>query len=71
MYNPVDTDTDNDEMIMNGRSCFWGHIWISPDTKQIEYATMNEDLVYKFKLKANGFEQQINMQREVTYKKIE
>lgn len=69
MYNPI--DADNDEMVMNGRSCFWGHIWIAPDMGQIEYATMNEDLVYKFKLKANDFEQQVNMQREVTYEKTE
>ena len=69
MYNPI--DADNDMMFLNGRSCFWGHIWISSDTRQIEHATMNEDLVYKMKLKSNDFEQQINMQRELTFRKIE
>jgi hypothetical protein len=69
MYNPV--DLDNDEMVLNGRSCFWGHIWIAPETRQIEHATMNEDLIYRFKLKSNGFEQQISLQRGVTYEKTE
>ena len=69
MYNPI--NADNDIMILNGRSCFWGHIWISPDTRQIEYATMNEDLIYKMKLKSNDFEQQINMQRDLIFRKIE
>ena len=69
MYNPI--DADNDMMTLNGRSCFWGNIWILPDTRHIEYAIMNEDLVYKMKLKVNDFEQQVNMQREVIYEKIE
>ena len=63
MYNSI--DANNDIMALNGRSCFWGNIWILPDTKQIEYATMNEDLIYKMKMKANDYEQEINMQRKI------
>jgi len=69
MYSPFLVDNDN--MIVNGRSCFWGNIWILPDTRQIEYATMNEDIVSHLKLKGNNFEQQFNTQRELTYERIE
>jgi len=69
MYSPFLVDNDN--MIVNGRSCFWGNIWILPDTRQIEYAIMNEDIVSYLKLKVNNFEQQFNKQREVIYEKIE
>ena len=69
MYSPFLVDNDN--MIVNGRSCFWGNIWILPDTRQIEYATMNEDIVSHMKLKDNNFEQQFNIQRELIYEKIE
>jgi hypothetical protein len=62
---------DNDMMIVSGRSCFWGNIWILPDTRQIEYAIMNEDMLYHLKLKTNNFEQQFNKQREVIYERIE
>ena len=69
MYNPI--NADNDIMILDGRSCFWGHVWISIDTRQIEYGTMNEDLIYKMKLKASDYEQQINMQREIKLENLQ
>ena len=62
---------DNDMVIVNGRSCFWGNIWILPETRQIEYAVMNEDIVLHTKLKNNDFEQQLNRQREVIHEKVE
>ena len=69
MYSPFLVDNDN--MTVNGRSCFWGNIWIFPDTRQIEYATMNEDIVSHLKLKGNNFEQQFTTQRELIYERIE
>jgi len=69
MYSPF--LVDNDMVIVNGRSCFWGNIWILPDTRQIEYAIMNEDTISHTKLKNNNFEQQHNHQREVIYRRIE
>lgn len=69
MYNPI--NADNETMFLDGHSCFWGNIWISLDTRQIEYATMNEDLIYKVKIKSNDYKQQINMQREVKLEKIQ
>ena len=68
MYSPY--LVDNDMVVVNGRSCFWGNIWILPDTRQIEYAIMNEDIVSHTKFKANDFELQRNTQREVTYEKV-
>ncbi|MDR2511588.1 MAG: hypothetical protein LBC89_03895 [Bacteroidales bacterium] len=69
MYSPF--LVDNESMTVNGRSCFWGNIWILPDTRQIEYATMNEDIVSHVKIKGNNFEQQFNTQRELIYEKNE
>ena len=69
MYNPI--DLDNDAMNLHGRSCFWGDIWVSIDTRQIEYATMSEDLIFNMKLKANNYEQRLNLQREVKLEKME
>ncbi|MDR1339500.1 MAG: hypothetical protein LBK58_05565 [Prevotellaceae bacterium] len=69
MYSPF--QVDNDTMTVSGRSCFWGKIWILPDTRQIEYAVMNEDMLSHIKLKVNDFEQQFNKQREVIYEKVE
>ena len=69
MYSPF--LVDNDYMTVSGRSCFWGNIWILLNTRQIEYATMNEDVVSTMKLKGNDTEQQRNWQREVIYEKIE
>jgi hypothetical protein len=68
MYSPI--DIDNDARLLHGRSCFWGNIWISLNTREIEYATMYEDLISKMKFKTNGYELQINMQREVKLEKI-
>lgn len=69
LYNPI--DADNDAMKLNGRSTFWGDIWVSLSDKQIEYATMNEDLIFKIHLKANNLDQRINLQRELKFEKIE
>jgi hypothetical protein len=68
MYNPI--EADNDIMTLKGRSCFWGDIWVSLVSRQIEFATMNEDLIFKMNLKANKYEQRINLQRELKYEKL-
>jgi len=68
MYNPVDSDTE--AMKINGRSCFWGDVYVSYEDKDIEYATMYEDLVFKIFISANNFEQRMNLQRNVKFEKI-
>jgi hypothetical protein len=67
MYNSIDANTE--AMQLHGRSTYWGDIWVSLSDKQIEYAVGNEDVIFKMKTAAYG-EQRINLQREVTFRKI-
>jgi len=67
MYNPIDANTD--AMQLQGRSTYWGDIWISLSDKQIEYAIGNEDVIVKMTTPNNG-EQRINLQREIVFDKI-
>ena len=39
-------------MTLTGRSHYWGEIWVSLATKQIEYATLQEDVLGEMKLPA-------------------
>ncbi|MDR2956179.1 MAG: hypothetical protein LBV43_13970 [Prevotella sp.] len=64
MYSPFTVNSHD------GRSCFWGNIWISSDTKEIEYATMNEDILVEDKI-GDSDKQWFNRQREVTYEKTQ
>jgi len=56
-------------MQLQGRSTYWGDIWISLSDKQIEYAIGNEDVIVKMTTPNNG-EQRINLQREIVFDKI-
>jgi hypothetical protein len=42
-FNPL--DIANGGMTLKGRSHYWGEIWVSLATKQIEYATLYEDVL--------------------------
>jgi hypothetical protein len=42
-FNPV--EIANAGMTLKGRSHYWGEIWVSLATKQIEYATLEEDVL--------------------------
>jgi hypothetical protein len=68
MYNPIDANTD--AMKLHGRSTYWGDIWISLTDKHIEYATMNEDVVFKMFLPVNKIEQRLDLQREIIFDKV-
>jgi hypothetical protein len=41
-------------MLFQGRSHYWGDIWVSLKDKQIEYATLTEDVLVEFKLPGQG-----------------
>jgi hypothetical protein len=69
MYNPF--RSEDDRMIINGRSCYWTNVWVLPETRQIEYAVMHEDIVSITKPKDNETERRNNIQREVIYEKVE
>ena len=67
-FNPV--KMDNAEMTFKGRSLYWGEIWISLEDKQVEYSKMVEDVVFKLKSAAFPQEQLMDLQREITFSKI-
>jgi hypothetical protein len=47
-FNPL--QIVNGGMTLTGRSDYWGEIWVSLETKQIEYATIKEVVVGEMKL---------------------
>ena len=53
----------NGGMTLNGRSDYWGQIWVSLDTKQIEYGTINESVVGEMKLAGQDTPQIVNVFR--------
>lgn len=65
--NPVDSSSIL--MSVKGRSLYWGEIWISLEDKQIERATMNEDVIMEM-ISGHAAPKYQNMQREVTFEKI-
>ena len=53
----------NGGMTLQGRSSYWGQIWVSLATKQIEYSTINESVVGELKLTGQDTTQIINVFR--------
>jgi hypothetical protein len=51
-FNPV--DIANGGMTLKGRSHYWGAIWVSLSSKQIEYATLQEDVLGDLTLAGQG-----------------
>jgi hypothetical protein len=48
LFNPI--QIANGGMTLKGRSHYWGEIWVSLSSKQIEYATLLEDVLGEMKL---------------------
>lgn len=67
LYNPLEMKTTN--MNFKGRSLYWGEIWISLENKQVEYATMVEDVIFELNLNNNTPKQLLDLQRDVTFTK--
>jgi len=59
--NPV--EISNGGMTMKARSEYWGEIWVSLATKQIEYATLNESVTGEMKLAGQETPQIVNVFR--------
>jgi hypothetical protein len=53
-----------------GRSHYWGQIWVSLATKQIEYGTLYEDVLGEMKLSAVANTQIMNVFRIGTFERI-
>jgi hypothetical protein len=51
-----------------GRSLYWGSIWVSLEDKQVEKATLNEDVILEMR-PAGPSTTLLNLQREVTFLK--
>jgi hypothetical protein len=59
--NPV--EIVNAGITLKGLSSYWGQIWVSTATRQIEYATINETVVGDLKLAGQDTTQTINVIR--------
>jgi hypothetical protein len=66
-YNPV--EIDNKQMHVKGRSLYYGEMWISLIDKQVEYASMFEDVIMKLTSSMFTDEQLIDLQREIVFDK--
>jgi hypothetical protein len=67
-FNPL--EIVNGGMTLKGRSDYWGQIWVSLATKQIEYGTLNESVVGELKLPGQDTTQIINVFRIGTLEPI-
>lgn len=63
-FNPVEIATGG--MTLNGRSDYWGDIWVSLATKQIEYGTLYEVVVGEMKVPNQDATQVVNIFRQAT-----
>jgi hypothetical protein len=67
-FNKLNVSAGN--LSFQGRSHYWGDIWVSLEDKQIEYATLFEDVLLEFKLPGQQTKQFINPFRQATFEKI-
>jgi len=67
-FNPL--EIVNGGMTLKGRSDFWGEIWVSVATKQIEYATLREVVVGEMKLPDQDTTQVVNVFRSGTLEPV-
>lgn len=58
-------------MNFQGRSHYWGEIWVSLKDKQIEYANLFEDVLVEFSLPGQSSKQIANVFRKGSFEKIE
>ncbi len=68
-FNPVQIATGG--MTLTGRSDYWGEIWVSLETKQIEYSTLNESVVGEMKLPGQDAAQVLNIFRSGTFEPVD
>jgi hypothetical protein len=67
-FNPL--EIANGGMSLKGRSDYWGEIWVSLATKQIEYGTINESVVGEMKLPGQDTLQSVNVFRTGTLEPV-
>jgi hypothetical protein len=64
-FNPL--EITNAGMNMKGRSHYWGQIWVATATRQIEFATLNEDVLGELKLSGQSAPMTISVFRRGTF----
>jgi hypothetical protein len=67
-FNPVEIATGG--MSLKGRSDYWGEVWVSLATKQIEYGTIYEVVVGEMKLPNQDTAQVMNIFRQATLEPV-
>ena len=67
-FNPV--KVANAAMTLNARSHYWGEIWVSLSTKQIEYATLQEDVLGEMKLAGQDASRTISVFRNGVFEPL-
>lgn len=67
-FNPL--QIVNGGIDLNGRSDYWGEIWVALGTKQIEYATIYEDVMGEMKITGQDGVQNINVFRRGTLEPV-
>jgi hypothetical protein len=67
-FNPL--VIDNGGMNIKGRSDYWGQIWVSLATKQIQYATLYENVAGEMKLAGQDTPQLLNVFRIGTFEPV-
>jgi hypothetical protein len=60
----------NGGMTLKGRSEYWGEIWVSLATKQIEYSTLYEVVLGEMKLQGQGATQVVNVFRNGIFEPV-
>lgn len=68
-FNPVEIASGG--MTLKGRSDYWGEIWVSLGTKQIEYATLQEVVVGEMKLPGQETTMAIDVFRMGTFEPLD
>ena len=73
MDNPlvIDMKLNNMQFKMNGRSHYWGTIWVSVEDKQVEHAVLFEDVVMEIQLPGQTSKQVMDATREITYERVQ
>jgi hypothetical protein len=64
-FNPL--EIANAGVNMKGRSHYWGQIWVATATRQIEFATLNEDVLGELKLPGQSAPMTISVFRRATF----
>jgi hypothetical protein len=67
-FNPLEVATGG--MTLKGRSDYWGEIWVSLATRQIEYATLYENVTGEMKLPGQDAPQVLNIFRSGTFEPV-